>query len=569
MVVGRVCPKLALLAAAVGFALAALGAVPAGAQLSTLKKGDEIDLRNCTYGEGVPHAGRDSGQYFVDRNAFYAGVFLPTDLPGGHYRFHGLYPHARWFSFESYDESLASEGVVADDAIDPDPGSPPNPFLPGHSFGASDGRYTVDVQTVPAAQRQNPPPHNVLYMGYRMNPTYGRHSAYSPVIYRVYAAPGTPQGDVPLPHLAWVVDDPATNPFQTEVEACHGMDPASAPNSAILQLNQILDRRVTSPTVSPAERNVDIPTDDVPRDPPYVSVLRPASNGYQGAYFNSKTPYVYLRPSATYGRFLVIHFKAPTYVRIEDGQVPTGNEQTRYWSWCAGQFVSPVNVTQACLYDKQFHLARNGYATLVISPPEQRPVIGGTPYPDWMPWPGGGADLNMRQIDPNPNTFHQSPFFMPLLSADDGLDYLKGPLFEDQIKAWMGPYFPQIKYCTTQQFQQDGCGFVSPDELNARTRGSAGSPRATRPAPSLNLRLSCRGKRAFARIGGRDVRAVRRARFYLGRRPVGSDARRPFARSLRLRGRPPYQVTARVRLRDGSTWTLDGTLTRRCGQRSR
>jgi hypothetical protein len=31
--------------------------------------------------------------------------------------------------------------------------------------------------------------------------------------------------------------------------------------------------------------------------------------------------------------------------RIEQGIPTTGREQTRYWSWCAGQFVSPVNVT--------------------------------------------------------------------------------------------------------------------------------------------------------------------------------------------------------------------------------
>src|ERR671931_79365 len=92
-----------------------LGATSASGQLSSLKKGDEIDVRNCTYGPANTHAGRYSGQYLVDRNAFYAIVFVPTDLPGGHFRFRGVYPHARWFSFESYNEGLASQGVVADD----------------------------------------------------------------------------------------------------------------------------------------------------------------------------------------------------------------------------------------------------------------------------------------------------------------------------------------------------------------------------------------------------------------------------------------------------------------------
>src|SRR5436190_20789033 len=44
--------------------------------------------------------------------------------------------------------------------------------------------------------------------------------------------------------------------------------------------------------------------------------------------------------------------------RIEQGIPTTGREQTRYWSWCAGQFVSPVNVTQAYLMDNRGRTAK-------------------------------------------------------------------------------------------------------------------------------------------------------------------------------------------------------------------
>jgi hypothetical protein len=439
-----------------------IGAGSAHAQLSSLPKGAEIDVRNCTFGPAETHAGQTSGQYLVDRNAFYAVVYLPTDLPGGHFRFRGTYPNARWFSFESYDEALASQDVAADDIIDPDPGST-NPFAAGAHYHPGHAGYRLDIYTTPPSQRQSPHPHNLLYMGYRENPLYGNveHSVYSSILYRVYAGQGSYQGGVPLPDLSWVVDNPSTNPFQDDAEVCAAMDTARAPNSGILTLNEILNDRFTQPTLSPAERNIDIPTDEVPTNPPLVNVIRPASNGYQGAYFNSKTPYVYIRPFAQYGRFLVVHFRAPTFAHIEDGVPSTGLEQTRYWSWCDAQFVSPVNVTQACLMDKQFHLDANGYATLVVSPPDERPVINGHPYADWMPWPGGGADLNMRQIDPNPVTFPQSPYFMPLLNSNDGLDYLRGAVFEPQIKAWMGSYFPDVSYCTTAQFEQTGCGWPS------------------------------------------------------------------------------------------------------------
>src|SRR6266480_7174283 len=113
--------KLVASLAATCLAVLAAGAGSAGAgTFSSLKKGDEIPVRDCTYGDGETHAGQESGQYLVDRNAFYAIFFVPTDAPGGHFRIRGTYPRARWFSFESYNEGLASQGVVADDAIDPD-----------------------------------------------------------------------------------------------------------------------------------------------------------------------------------------------------------------------------------------------------------------------------------------------------------------------------------------------------------------------------------------------------------------------------------------------------------------
>src|SRR5438270_10609358 len=131
-------------------AMLALAAMPAGAgALSSLPKGAEIDVRSCTYGPDETHAGRYSGQYLVDRNAYYAIVFVPTDLPGGHFRFKGIYPRARWFSFESYNEALASQGVVDDSEIEPNPGYV-NPLKPGQKYSENE-RYTVDVRMTPPA----------------------------------------------------------------------------------------------------------------------------------------------------------------------------------------------------------------------------------------------------------------------------------------------------------------------------------------------------------------------------------------------------------------------------------
>jgi hypothetical protein len=440
-----------------GAALLALGAAPAAAgTLSPLPKGAEIPIRGCTYGPGETHNGRESGQYLVDRNAYYALVVVPTDLQGGHFRFRGLYPHARWFSFESYDRNLASQGVVADTEINPDAGSI-NPFFAGNSYKTNQ-HYTVDVRMTPPSERQNPHP-NVLYAGYRENPKYGNveTSAVDGLLYRVYASPGTPEGNVPLPTVSWVVDNPETNVFEGEAEVCAAVRAAGADQDGILTLNQILAERFSNPTLSPDEQDMNVPTNEVPRNPPYVNVIRPATNGYQGAYFNSKTPYIFFRPNGElYGNFVAVRFKAPTFANFPQ-KPTTGNEQVRYWSWCDDQFVSPVNITIGCLRDNQFHIERDGYATLVVSEASQRPVVKGVPWHNWLPWPGGGADVVMRQLDPNPATFPQSPFFYPVMSEYDGLDYLLGVLFEEQTKQWMGEYFPTVRFCTKAKFEHNEC----------------------------------------------------------------------------------------------------------------
>ena len=37
------------------------------------------------------------------------------------------------------------------------------------------------------------------------------------------------------------------------------------------------------------------------------------------------------------------------------------------------------------------------------------------------------------------------------------LDYLRGVLFEEQLKAWMGSYFPIVRYCTKENFEHNAC----------------------------------------------------------------------------------------------------------------
>ena len=258
------------------------------------------------------------------------------------------------------------------------------------------------------------------------------------------------------------MDDPQTNVLQTQAEACAALRVAAEPFCPGLPVQRGTRSARLDADEEPTLTHVDPPTllDPVPQDPPDVSVFRPSAYGYSEPLFNEQEPYIFTGPSAVYGRFIVIHFKAPTHPNVQRGRPSTGKEQVQYWSWCAGQFESTINITTGCLPDTSAHVNRAGYVTLVISPPDQRPVIGGKPYPDWLQWSGGGAILFLGEIDPNPRTFRQSPYFMPPTTAQDipyAADLLPGDAFESQIKAWMGAYYPQVSYCTTQQFEQHKC----------------------------------------------------------------------------------------------------------------
>ncbi|MEA2368756.1 MAG: hypothetical protein QOH38_1474 [Thermoleophilaceae bacterium] len=93
-------------------------------------------------------------------------------------------------------------------------------------------------------------------------------------------------------------------------------------------------------------------------------------------------------------------------------------------------------------------------------------------------------------------------------------------------------------------------------------------PPAGRTPVRLVLRVRCRRHAWRARIGGPDVKRVRRVTFRVGDRHARPDAKRPFVRSISARrlhhGRTSWTMVARVRLRHGGRVRLERTI-HRCG----
>jgi len=187
-----------------------------------------------------------------------------------------------------------------------------------------------------------------------------------------------------------------------------------------------------------------------------------------------------------------------------------------------------------------------------------------------------------------------SPSVVPKLSIETGLVYTyTKPRRSDDTDAW---YLTALDFCSGRTVYRrlagTGLGYnnnfapvtLGPDgtayvgalgglvALRDRTTPfgpPASAPqgcRAARPRVRVTLRLRyrrgrtrkgrrCARGRVRAGLRGRDVPAVRRADFYLGRRRVAVDTRRPFRRTVdrgRHLGRSHrHAVKVRVRLADG------------------
>src|SRR4051812_17182393 len=115
---------------------------------------------------------------YPDQAAIYwSGSYAAA--PGTRLRITGRYPHARYFSFNVYDNAQRPLDALADVEIAPDPGSV-NPFVAGAPRDATARSYTAFVDFGPIPQHRAP---NTLYTGTGQN---GAPNFQGTFILRVY-----------------------------------------------------------------------------------------------------------------------------------------------------------------------------------------------------------------------------------------------------------------------------------------------------------------------------------------------------------------------------------------------
>lgn len=355
-------------------------------------------------------------------------------IPASKLVIEGAFPEARYFSFHAYDEAQRPVASIADEDIKPDKGS--NPFV---GQGDRAGTYTVNVVFEPPPEKPEP---NTVYAGEMQG---GHRNPAGWVIYRIYIPddPDETTGGVPLPKVTAVTADGA---IEIPLEACTNEPP---------RVGDEIDRGIAESSY-PLEGERHVPgtydppvwkrfygTDREFRDwcGDYGQTCDQGPNMTSGFLANQQISYLYARISHEFGVVVVVRLKTPTFPDTRAGEEPSASRELRYWSLCQNNDATQRVV--ACAADHETVVDANGYATFVVSDPEDRPANADRAHGiNWLPW--GGAYYTGLLIYRH---------MLPAESFREAIENVPEGTAPGKV---MKNYLPVAAYCTTERFEQRG-----------------------------------------------------------------------------------------------------------------
>jgi hypothetical protein len=355
-----------------------------------------------------------------------------TAVPGTRIRIDGVFPYARYTSWNVYDPLLRPFAKLSDYQLAPDAGSA-NPFVAGAARNTPESarHYTLYI-TFSATDHPGP---NTIYVDPSQHPA-------GLLTLRVYEpdAGRDVTGGVGVPQVTW------------QSTSATGLPSLTSPCSSL--------EKPTSSLLSGAYASQNGPSLGAPypgNDPPdwhkFVNICQsgsdllfdnplgsqapqtgqnPCSNfGTGGFLSNTDNAYTYAFISRGFGPIVAFHAKAPTFANTypDAATMPTG-VQLRYWSFCQNDPYSERYV--ACLRDDQI-ARRHGEYTVVVAPPGEWPAAAQrrcAGVVSWIPWgPQPQGVVLYRQMLPS------ASFAQAIENVSYGSE-----------KAEMGAYYPAGRY---------------------------------------------------------------------------------------------------------------------------
>lgn len=371
----------------------------------------------------------------------------------------GRYAHARYISINSYD---ASTGVPTDSLNDvqivPDLGSE-NPFLPGAKRNTVNNRdFTITIlnELPPEDPQQREP-----------NTLYAKAGSEGKLVlaWRIYVVDKNRDitGGVGLPEPRVTLVTEEILDTEASYEAL-SIDPTPVPAIPMdLQMYYALREGLTL-----AQYGITVPPTHPAQNPPvfkkvfnvpesvscsfvkqFLGMCDTEPEYAVGQWANIDNQYMSVTVNRGHGEIVMIRGKAPitpeTYRRV-----PFMPEEAdmRYWSITTNESIATTRVVDG-IYDEQVPLDANGYYTVVVSLPEDRPrnaqLRNGV---KWMSWPeeGDGAghldDANL--------------IIRNMLPSSDFEHAIQNVNFPGEEAYVLGPYMPACQYMTREDFEALG-----------------------------------------------------------------------------------------------------------------
>lgn len=386
---------------------------------------------------------------FPDDAARYWVALVPV-TPSSRIRIDGRFPDARYFSFNSYDAALRPMDAIADTEVIPDRGAL-NPF--SVNSVAPGGQYSAFLAygEVPEARETG-----IFYAGsVGLGPLSLPNSFLVPILYRVYVSKTGENfdGGVGLPLLTIESlngEQAYTLPTCNEpiLPSFGGALPDLGLNALLLGLDypdQLMPLPFPTASYPPKtqvfyglpDTAINIAANVVPaiRQLPLDRLPSTGGGGFLSNIHNAYTTTAFDR---SHGNLFLLRAKAPSWRGA--GNVGFNDEQVRYWSICQNEFVTQRFT--ACALDEKTPLDQEGYFTVAVSDPADRPQFATNDNAiAWLPWgPFPDGLLLYRQMLPHPS------FVEAIQNVPKGQDLV------DVMK----DFSPQATYCRREVFDQPG-----------------------------------------------------------------------------------------------------------------
>ena len=381
---------------------------------------------------------------------------------------HGRFPYARFFNFSVYLYERntfvnAPGGSIDGYDMGPDPGST-NPYRVGADRQAQNRDFTIHLIAADAPANPAEHPKNTVYIGKEGGTIFAGFRTY--VSDKGYDGAGWGPADVPMqggPVLTYEAElaDGAKLSGDEVVKRFRKVMGAAPPPITADEWYKLVDNKnnnsCMTPATAPACRNSQFFLFRGMKDAiegafmPMEERLKIPAPKLVGGGANASTAYLVNYLSRVYGPVYVVRAKLPTFPNTWANAKVMPDGEVQYWSVATMAAATSGSLWDG-VFDMQAPVDKDGFYTIVVSLPEDRPKNATRENGiAWINWgPGEGLDDPRDRKDWGMLLMR---FMVP--HKDWPYDPQKAAKLDEEA-AVMGPYYPKGYYTTKEEFEADG-----------------------------------------------------------------------------------------------------------------